>query len=735
MSGVTVTLLCPGGSIGTEYRLTKDNSPVLQAVCRALNAMQFHAIYTATQKECMEIAEVLKDVSHSSKLIQIKENGSCLLEEDTSLCNADSDAESELLKGRPANLSQETAGEVEARLSKLIETLVLKWTGNTDTHSIAIIAHATTLHRILQLLVSLDGQGVNSLSTSPRRKIAVQTPILKPGAFHQVLVNKVQSSETFFQVRILTLGEAAHLHGLSTYPISPLLGAPGDSAHYIRASDQIDRSSSPKALPPVTLSYLSLYDSTPTPGRTKRTSQPDISLPTGVEPKINNATPSPSRGRTGSGLSFLPLGSRSSSSSTNPSRNLHAYDMSTMIRSIDKWDSNRSDDHYDTVQSPVHSSSRGTDPITGSKFSSPFQGGVGGTFSHGTPRANESTSSLAITSPTTAGRAAFSVSASASASSLHGSTSSAAPLLNVGAFAQSLFGHTGSSGVTESETSDATAIWQSVCVRLFPLFNYETLNTPVEAIADSVDLYVRLIFEQDPAQALAILHENLRKDVLRGLLSITNKLQGREGQALLHGLSWAWRVYYCTIVPYLQACLSPLEHRAAELSMLHQAAAQRYRSLGVFSPSELKQADCPTYDMEGVNVRRVLLLAFRDRVLLPIYEWFFYVLQNFLTLPRGNPDLSQVEAESIRKELRPYLLQLVGVLASLRTDDLAQERMEILYKSVTEIPTKTSFKPQQELSVSPLSSKDTLSPGSSLPIQSDPSPIGSDQGLGESIQI
>ncbi|WFD41732.1 hypothetical protein MPSI1_000368 [Malassezia psittaci] len=638
-------------------------------------------------------------------------------------------------KGGPVNLTQERAAEAETRLSKLIETLVLKWTDNVNTSSIAIIAHATILHRILQLLVSLDGQGVSSLSTSPRRTIAVHTPTLAPGAFHQLLVSKIQSSETFCQVRILALGEAAHLHTSTTYPISPLLGAPSESAHYIRPSDQIGRSSSPKVLPPVTLSSLSLYDSTLTPGRTKRTSQPDISLPTGIESRISNATPSPSRGRTGSGLNFLPLGSRSSSSSMNPSRNLQAYDMSTMIRSIEKWDSTRSDDHYDSVQSPVHSSSRVGDPSTGSRYGTPFQGGVGSTFTHGTPRANESSSSLAITSPTTAARGAFSSAGSTSASSLHGSSSSAAPLLNVGAFAQSLFGHTGSSSATESETSDATVVWQSVCVRLFPLFNFETLNTPIEAIADSVDLYVRLTFEQDPAQAPAILYENLRKDVLRGLLSITNKLQGREGQALLNGLSWAWRMYYGTIVPYLQACLSPLEHRAAELAMLHQAATERYRSLGVSGPSHLEQQDCPNYDMEGVNVRRVLLLAFRDRVLLPIYEWFFFVLQNFLTLPRAIPDLSQVEAESIRKELRPYLIQLVGVLASLRTDDLAQERMEILYKSVTEIPTKISFKSQQELTVSPLSSKDTLSPGLSLAIQSDPSPIGSDQGLGESIQI
>lgn len=225
-------------------------------------------------------------------------------------------------------------------------------------------------------------------------------------------------------------------------------------------------------------------------------------------------------------------------------------------------------------------------------------------------------------------------------------------------------------------------IWQGLCVRLLPLFNGEALHTPIEAMSDSADTFVHLLFERDPSQALPTLEDNVRRLANTGLLSVTNKLQGLEGMFLLQGLVKAWQSYYANVLPYIQACLFPLESSAAHLAYLDRIAQQSRRGAHA-------DADEPVVPSKGVQLRRILLVAFRDRVVLPIGEWLLSALESMDADP--GPFFPRTRAAgNISKQMRPYLIQLMGVLTSLHTDDAAQQRTEKLRKSLTYSPAFSS---------------------------------------------
>ena len=264
-------------------------------------------------------------------------------------------------------------------------------------------------------------------------------------------------------------------------------------------------------------------------------------------------------------------------------------------------------------------------------------------------------------------------------------------------------------------------IWQNICVRLFPLFNSELLTTSVESIIDLTEAYVRLTFERDASQALAVLHENLYKSAQTGLLSVTTRLQGHEGYSLLHALVVAWQFYYGTLLPYLEACLFPLESHAAQLAYMQQAARQRapHDSQTPWIEEPAKGDTRPTPSMfQGVDVRRVLLLAFRDRVVLPIHDWLLSALDQRVGVDPPFLHRETGETDTLPKQLRPYLIQLMGILTGLHSDDAAQRRIEKLYNTLTCTPTVQIPPTESASSHSLFSPGASLSPGMTLSARS-----------------
>ena len=614
------------------------------------------------------------------------------------------------------------ADNLDTRATAVVEMHVLPWLDTPGMSHTVLVADETILHRILQTIMALHGQPPNILRDPARRILAVHTAPLQPGAYHQLLLGVSSGPDSVCDVRVVSMNETAHLHTQPVaYPSSPLFAAPSELAQLARTPESSAPSSPVVPYPPVSLHSLTRSTHTP-PSRNTETPRPETANRSHLSFQ-SNPSPSPSRGRAGVSLVSLPLGSRSSSNTPQPPRNLHLYDMSTMMRSIDKWESARieSNDLPEPNLSP-RTSTRTLDHGATSKSSSPFPGS--GMLGFGNFLSGGDSYGSAASTPTSVHRGSVSSGTSTSVLNVHGQSS--APLSNVSAFAQSLFGHHTPTGASGSTAGDAMSIWQSICVRIFPLFNHETLGSPVESIADSTEAYVRLVFERDAAQALSVLEENLRKSVLIGLLSVTTKLQGHEDASLLKGLMKSWQFYYGTVIPYTTACLLPLSTSAAQLAFRYQAAQQRHLPPIQDAEANPQRTKVLLPAQQGIDIRRVMLVAFRDRVVLPIHDWLLNALGG-----KSAPDPSFLyqhgpDMEAVSKELRPYLIQLVGTLTGLHTDDAAQERMEKLNKNL-------AYNPSVPISVAesispqfPISPHDSLSPGFALSAHSSASSIPSE---------
>ena len=729
-NSVSVTLVrhvAPSGpgkhALALTLDMTDESSRILASLGRALESSRPIVIYTAPDVSCVQTAETLLQVG-ISVLMQLNHKSSSKLIATDLLSERQLDELSfEHARWLHTLEFRAQADNLDTRATAVVEMHVLPWLDTPGMSHTVLVADETILHRILQTIMALNGQPPSVLRDPTRRVLPVHTAPLQPGAYHQLLVGISHGPDPVCDVRVVSMNETAHLPSQPpAYPNSPLFAAPSELAQLMRTPESSAPSSPVVPQPPISLHTLTRSTHTP-PSRNTETPRPETASRSHLSFQ-SNPSPSPSRGRSGVSLVSLPLGSRSSSSTPQPPRNLHLYDMSTMMRSIDKWESARieSNDLPDPNLSP-RTTSRTLDHGTTSKSSSPFPGG--GMLGFSNFLSGGDSSGSAASTPTLTHRGSVSSGASTSVLSTH--TQSSAPLSNVSAFAQSLFGHHTPAGASGSTTGDAMSIWQGICVRIFPLFNHEVLSTPVENIADSTETYVRLVFERDAAQAPSVLEDNLRKSVLIGLLSVTTKLQGHEDMSLLKGLVKSWQFYYGTVIPYTTACLLPLSTSAAQLTFRYQAAQQRrppHLSEDGEENSQRTKVLLPA--QQGVDIRRVMLIAFRDRVVLPIHDWLLNALGR---KPAPDPSFLHQhgsEGEAVSKELRPYLIQLVGTLTGLHTDDAAQERMEKLNKSLAYIPSVPisiagSLSPQF-----PISPHDSLSPGFALSAHSSASSIPSE---------
>lgn len=410
-------------------------------------------------------------------------------------------------------------------------------------------------------------------------------------------------------------------------------------------------------------------------------------------------------------------GARTSSGGA-PSRHMTLYDMSTMVRSIEKWAPTtelpaaaekpenaaaalapRAGETASSTPSLKASSLRTAAPplsYRGDTLSSPasfvslpFKSGGSGTYGLPVPGA-----SPVATAPST--------------------------LSNVSAFAHSLWGHrpgtvplhvgSPAPNAAPSDTWQPSALWQAINVRVLPLFLSAWDGPPLEALTETTETYVRRLYERDRDDAMAAMMVDLQSLVSTGLASITLQLQQSDGLDLLHELLRTWTHYYGTTMPYLQAALGPLETLAQQFSRApvttissqaplsdtdsmqsdtSPAVSTDAASLALSSKSVALPSDSPTHSATSctppepqglprlgepswLTLRAYLLQAFRDCVVLPMWDWLYTVSVRF----------DEVEVAVSRSALRARYTQLLHVLGSLPTDDAAQDRVEGLSKAL-----------------------------------------------------
>ncbi|KAJ9479021.1 Target of rapamycin complex 2 subunit BIT61 [Pseudozyma hubeiensis] len=247
--------------------------------------------------------------------------------------------------------------------------------------------------------------------------------------------------------------------------------------------------------------------------------------------------------------------------------------------------------------------------------------------------------------------------------------------------------------------------WQMVCIRVLPLFNGEALRTSIEELNELVSLHVRRTLDRGQSRAIESLTLDLVSLASTGTLTLNSKLQGLEDTRLLLRLVEIWTFFLGQVLPYCEAAFLPFQTDPTIRSLVtasgsHNTAAANTlgtNNNGPFSNGTsftqssaaaiLSSAGNAGPDLQRIDVRKVVLVVFRDQVLMPIYKRLFYL---FAHLTELDPAFSAAEnANTVAsggddgiKQVSLRLLQMTSVLASILSDDEAQDAMDNLLRAL-----------------------------------------------------
>lgn len=219
--------------------------------------------------------------------------------------------------------------------------------------------------------------------------------------------------------------------------------------------------------------------------------------------------------------------------------------------------------------------------------------------------------------------------------------------------------------------------------------------TCVEILHENVDAFIRLLHERDGPQAHATLYAHFEKLLSTGLSGLTLQLQQNDGARLLIEFLRAWKHFYGKVIPYVHACFLPIETRLWSLDVLDSASKRRGKANNAHAASSfLSAAEVP----ERIDVRRTLLIMYRDQIVLPICDWLYMATMHMEYTTKMESDSSPVVG------VRSQLMHLVDILNSLGTDDASQERIERLRRGLQSQPSLLSLHAAPSTSESRLSS-------------------------------
>lgn len=162
-------------------------------------------------------------------------------------------------------------------------------------------------------------------------------------------------------------------------------------------------------------------------------------------------------------------------------------------------------------------------------------------------------------------------------------------------------------GLNNMRPEDA---WDFLKAKLLIIFEGEELRIPVEDLNRLVTVHIqRCIVNRVPA----IIMDDLREFLQTGFISLDQNLRGIPDQRLVPHLVEMWLFVFGTVLPYMQAVFLPLdlEFKGHGTLMTAREAADFWGA----NPDSTDHAFGNTFD-----VRRIVLLSYRDNVILSHYE-------------------------------------------------------------------------------------------------------------------
>ena len=164
-------------------------------------------------------------------------------------------------------------------------------------------------------------------------------------------------------------------------------------------------------------------------------------------------------------------------------------------------------------------------------------------------------------------------------------------------------------GLNNMRPEDA---WDFLRAKLLAVFEFEEIRIPVEDLNRLVAVHVkRSIVKRVPSTLL----EDLRSLLATGFVSLDHTLRGIPDHRLVPHLVEMWLFVFGTILPYMQAVFLPLDLEfKGHGSLLSESEAAEFWGADP-DGQDLDQAFGNEFD-----VRRIVLLSYRDNVILPHFE-------------------------------------------------------------------------------------------------------------------
>lgn len=171
--------------------------------------------------------------------------------------------------------------------------------------------------------------------------------------------------------------------------------------------------------------------------------------------------------------------------------------------------------------------------------------------------------------------------------------------------------------------------WEFLKARLLAVFSDEHVPIAVEDLNKLVSIHVqRCVMKRDPSLIIGDL-ENL---LHTGFSSLHHTLRGVNDERLVPNLVEMWMNVFGSILPFMQAVFLPLDQefkgrgtvlKTPSMAAEFWGALPSPESIGWLSSSPTSAPEDNTDEMvagEELEVRRMLLMSFRDHVILPRFE-------------------------------------------------------------------------------------------------------------------
>ncbi|RMZ82061.1 hypothetical protein DV737_g2209, partial [Chaetothyriales sp. CBS 132003] len=178
-------------------------------------------------------------------------------------------------------------------------------------------------------------------------------------------------------------------------------------------------------------------------------------------------------------------------------------------------------------------------------------------------------------------------------------------------------------GVNNMTADDA---WDFLQAKLLAVFEGEVVRIAVEDLNRLVAIHVqRCVQKRDPSIVVGNLEELLHT----GFLSLNNTIRAIPDDRLVPYLISKWMMVFGHVLPFMQAVFLPLDQefkgRGSILTTPKMAAefwgvVHNPESLLSSSPNSRGQDEEVTAAGEQLEVRRILLIQYRDIVILPRFE-------------------------------------------------------------------------------------------------------------------